>query len=158
MQKDVKSTRPLEVKYGTPSPLSSEERAFLSDLDKKIWNRSTDDLGYEHAFPSSVLTDDERVRILDLIGSHVLPCIMCSSVYGSLSIDVADHPFAPGITPERIISISEDHFNKFNIGPGFDKWGDRFDAISPLTHNDRNRQICEYYKLPLPGPKSSYGY
>jgi hypothetical protein len=114
-----------------------------------------DRFNFVHAFPEGKLTKTEREWILDLIGEHVLPCVLHSGPYGELSFAVFDHSSLPGIHPEQVISLSEEHFG---LRGTFKDWQKRFDALSKVTHSPRNREVLTFYKFPEPGPASDYDY
>ncbi len=160
MSEQIRASRPLPLKvsYGNPSPLNEEDRRFLKELDEKVWNRSSDRFGAIHSFPKRTLTREEESRVLQLIGAHVLPCVMGSGPYGELSFSVYGHTTAPGSKPECLASFGEDHLSNFGKDRAFERWKFRFEAMSALTHCQRNRQILSFYGMPAPRRADEYSY
>lgn len=146
-----------DLTYGTPTPLSSEDHEALREMDKRIWTRSKDNFGRTHAFPKDRkrLSKNDQEFVLGLIGKHVLPCILRSGPYGELSFSVFNHSPVPGVPPERVISLSEEHFGL--TGDARD-WQRRFDKMAKITHSDRNREVLAFYQFLPPGPASDYEY
>jgi hypothetical protein len=82
-----------------------------------------------------------------------LPCILRSGPYGELSFDVYNHAEFPGIQPERLASFHEEHFN---LRGTFKGWDEKFKFVCEIRHNEKNRKVLEFYKLPK--PRSAYDY
>lgn len=148
-----------KIEYGSPVPVSPEDKEYLRKLNDRIWRRSHDRFGHVHSFPKDgEMPESDRSKVLRLIGSHVLPCVLGSGPYGGLFFHVYDHSDVPGIRPDFLAGFDEDHFGRFGHGAGLDEWQKRFDAVSVITHSDRNRQVLEFYGLPEPEPASRYEY
>jgi hypothetical protein len=143
--------------YGTPTPLSAEDVVKLREMDQSIWKRSKDRFGHTHAFPKDnrALSEKDQEYVLDLIGQHVLPCSLRSGPYGELSFSVFNHSEMPDIPPERVISLSEEHFG---LKGTFETWMLVFNEMSKVTHSQRNREVLAYYQFNPPGPASDYEY
>lgn len=150
--------KPPEMTYGTPSSLSSEDREWFGSLDRRAWNESRDRLGHVHRFPKGGLSSEDEDKVLSLIASHCLPCVLGSGPYGGLFFRVFDHSDHPGVKPDCIAVLDEEHFGRFGAGSTFKEWPERFSAISLITHSGRNREILAFYGLPEPGPASQYDY
>lgn len=148
------------IVYKSPRALSPDEARYMSDLDARIWSRSTDGFGYVHSFPARdrPLSARDRGRVLGLIGSNVLPCVMQSGPYGDLSFSVFNHSEFPGVPPGRVASFHEDHFGRFGHVNGHVDWEKRFEEMAAITHSDRNREVLRFYGLPEPRPASYYAY
>jgi hypothetical protein len=140
------------------TPLSNEDRLWLQVLDGEIWRRSKDRYGHIHSFPidSKVPLEAEILdRIKKLISDHCLPLVLHTGPYAELSITVYDHNDA-GIPPDRVISLDEQHLGF--TGTTFKTWHKTFVGMSKFTHTNENRQVCAFYKLPLPGEEQRYAY
>lgn len=137
--------------------LSVDDAQALRDLDARIWNRSRDRFGHSHWFPRGdlPLSKADRDRVLRLVEKHSLPCVLHSGVYGDLSFSVYGHSDVPGVSPGRLITLAEAHFG---LRGTFEDWSKRFRFMSKVTHTAKNREICEFYKLPLPKPSEDYEY
>jgi hypothetical protein len=91
--------------------------------------------------------------VLRIIKECELPCVMDSGPYGGLSMAVYDHIVAPGQYPDCLIVLDQDHvINKAKT------WDQCFEFLSQFTHNDRNRELADMYRLPKPEPKRRYEY
>lgn len=141
--------------YGNPSPLPPSDVSVLQAMDRNIWHRSKDDFGHVHAFPEKRLSAADQSFLLDIIGRHVLPCVLTSGPYGELSFSVFNHTEVLGVHPERVISLSEEHFG---LKGDLSDWPRRFREMSKVTHSDRNRQVLAFYEMPEPGPAEDYEY
>lgn len=136
-------------------PLSKEDLAFLRHLNEDIWWKTTDRFGSIHAFPAHdrPVTAEERVRVLDLIRKHELPCMLSSGIYGNLSMVVADHVDVAGSGAPRVISLSSEHLGVNNL-----PWNDQYDFFAQFTHSVRNRELLAFYNLPTPQDRLAYEY
>jgi hypothetical protein len=149
------------VVYGLdlPCEVSQEDREWCLQVNQKIWRFTIDRLGLTHGFPSTdrKLTRSELTRMLKLITDHKLPCVLHSGPYGGLSMSVYDHvDYAPDIKPGRLFEIDERHV--WTELARDITWDDHFNWFSRYTHNDVNRQMVAFYKLPEPQPKGRYEY
>ncbi len=160
--------------YGKPKPVYKADREWLEKLDEKIWDRSKDSFGYEHAFENCTLPKGDLKRILDLIKPHCLPCVLHSGVYGGLSMSIYNHsdtidyldvPNARFVSfdevvdaPDYLICIGQKHIAELETAGAITHWNKRFEWFSKHTHTDENRKICKMYHLPEPGERQSYEY
>jgi hypothetical protein len=68
---------------------------------------------------------------------------------------VFNHSPVPDVPPERVISLSEEHFGL--TGDAKD-WKRRFDELAKVTHSKENRDVLAFYQFLPPGPASDYEY
>lgn len=141
----------------TKSPLPDADRLFFRGLEDTIWERSKDRFGGVHSFAQGVLSEENVTRVLTLIREHSLPCILGSGPYAGLSVAIYDHSPLPAVPPEFLVAFAHQHIPATKDTTAY-TWDKRWDWFSALTHTDENRAICEFYKLPLPEPKSRYVY
>lgn len=138
-------------------PLPESDRAFLRSLENTIWNRTKDGIGRTHSFTQNVLSEEQVDRVLGLIRGYSLPCVLGSGPYASLHIWVYDHSPLPSVPPEFLVAFEHRHIPATKDTTAY-TWDQRWDWFSALTHTDENRDICRFYKLPEPEPKSRYVY
>ena len=137
--------------------LTSEDRQWLLDLDKKIWDRCVDGSGMAHAFPESQrrLETAELERVLDLVLRLRLPCVLHSGTYGGLSMSIHGHSDAPGVPPDRLITIAREHAG---LPSGHINWDANFLWFSRFTHRGENRNILDFYGFDPPEDQDRYRY
>lgn len=144
------------AKYGKPESVDTEVKAWCQKVDEEIWDRSKDRFGTSHWFESDKrkLKKSELNKLLKLIISNKLPCILHSGPYGNLSMSVYDHSDVPGIKPDRLFSLGEKHTRL----PERTAWDTRFEWFAKYTHSIENQQIVDFYKLPEIKQKGYYEY
>lgn len=130
--------------------LQDKDRKWLQEFNVCLWGDTHSIFGRSYKFSKKEIN-----KIESLIKKHELPCVLSSGPLGDLSLHIFNHSAGVGIEPERLLAI---HQNHLELPTGFDNWGIRFEYFSKFTHTDRNRELAGFYKLPIPGPESSYEY
>ncbi|MDO8603797.1 MAG: hypothetical protein Q7K40_00040 [bacterium] len=134
--------------------LSAENRQWLENLQKEIWRYAHNPYERTHAFEKRKISSFEQKKLFMLIREHELPCEMFSGVYDSVSIRVLDHPLAPDIELDFIISVT--------AGPGschIELPGEKARKLfAKFTHSERNVELLELYNLEKPRELSFYAY
>lgn len=142
--------------------LTEHDRLALRQLDAEIWERSRDRYGMKHSFEKRMLSDEEQSRVLKLIETSELPCVMHSGCYGGLSITVHDNEATAAVLmgepSETLLCLGERHIFGRGHERTFPNWDVRFDFFSAITHSERNRNLCKFFNLPQPEARGHYSY
>lgn len=137
--------------------LSADDITWLTTVDWNIWNRSRDRFGMTHAFPKreEALRTEDLARVLALVTTCQLPCVLGSGPYGGLSMAVYGHCESPGVRPDRLIVLDAVHVG---LSGAHVDWNENFEWFEKYTHTSRNYDLCAFYKLPLPKERRHYEY
>jgi hypothetical protein len=140
---------PIKENHDGHAPLSKQDIAWFEKLEGEIWIRR------EGSWPQEKrkLTGDEWEKIKDLIDTHRLPLVMHNSGFG-FSIGISIHGTDPC---KQLIFIDSHHL------PQFDRKKYRafeygWKIFSPMTHDNRNREILRSFKIEKSMKKDHYDY
>lgn len=127
------------------SPISGADRQFLKALNKRVWSTPWGD--------ARPLAPEDRARVISLIRSHELPCVLRSGPIGDLSMVITDHVEVAGEGAPKLLVLNSEHLGIHEL-----KWDDQFDFYAQFTHTDRNRELLSFYNLPPLRSRESYDY
>lgn len=147
----ARATKTLQLNippYGTPGVPSRQDLEWLKGLYDSLWAHTAE----RRVIRTRKITQVELDRVVTMIRNHVLPCAMGSGPYGDLSVNVYENLEVPDVRPILLFGMHEDH-----LGWG-GTWDMRFDELSKLTHTPENEKLCNFYRLPAPGPRERYTY
>lgn len=153
-----------KVKQVQPSELAPADLEWLRSLESRLWRETAPDrFQRRYSWPTEVtLTPEEIDRFKKLIIQHALPCTLGEGQHGDIGIHIWRHPSVPGLKPEIIVSIWENHIpglkedRSRGIGNTSRKvWKFFHDQIAGT---ERNLELLTLYGLPKPKPIEDYDY
>src|SRR6185369_14324426 len=112
----------------------------------------------ESSTESRRLKKQEWDRLTSLITQYQLPCEMSEGSFSfGRSMYVYDHSEVPGVKPELLILITDDHLP---LPKGKDRFEDKEleEILAPFTHSEANTELLAFYDLELPRELTSYRY
>lgn len=151
-----------------PRPLSKTDRAWLKQLEARLWNTSVATMranmsGHtwqqQYSTANKVrLKKDEWKRVKKLISDHELIVGLGSANFCfGLALSIFDHTTPPN-KPEFLTSVSGEHL------PGYRYPRDRggfeigWKHFAPLAQDTRNLEFRDFYKMEPIHEKSHYDY
>ena len=135
--------------------------AALKKLNRKIrkphpsepWNGIA-------AFDETIrgLTSSEWAIVEEAVRQYELPCLIVSGLYG-FALCIHANGGMPGIKPNALLIIEDGQFPFPSAQKGFSGQGETLHRLSPITHNQRNKELLARYGFePLMYPPEQYAY
>lgn len=127
------------------------EATWIAELRASIWEEMFDRAQCRTWHNACrLLTNEEKRRLFSLIKRHNLPCVIdCGSFGFGLSLTVYNHAIIPGVQPERLICITDQHIVPPTVR-GDEAKRMRAKLFSHFAYTEENRRMLAYYGFPPP--------
>lgn len=148
----------------------SDDIQWLKDLHRDLWPEDKKKHNGPGMVAYRVLTTGEVQEVVRIIRERQLLTYMIStSMFGGYGMEVFAHPAYPGMPPEHLLIIIEDHLPRHTrydelmgrslpekkAGCGRE---DAWVLFSQFTHSDQNRVWLRHYNMRPPQDRSFYDY
>lgn len=143
---------------------------WLKDLNRDLWPEGQKKHNGPGMVAYRVLTTKEIQEITRIIEERRLLTYMIStSMFGGYGMEVFAHPEFPGLPPEYLLAVIEDHLPRHTR---YDELTDRpipekkpgrgredaWILFSRYTHSEQNREWLKQYHMRPPQHRNYYDY